>query len=184
LAYLSFTAVGLGLASPFNELLSEQVERAVCVPPSGAKVPMRRWLAGTLRALLDSFALVFRQLFFSILALPLLLIPVVGAVPLFVISAHFSGRGYFEVATSRHFLRRQHLGPVLRARRWELFGMGVAIQLLFLIPFVGLLVLPLGVAAGTLAYCKVDWEGAWQENHLTPPVGFIPPKLRTGSSEI
>ena len=70
------------------------------------------------------------------------------------------------------------LGILLRARYWEIFGLGVAMQLLFMIPLTALLLLPVGVTAGTMLYCRQDWEQIMREHELAPPVGFCPPRLQ------
>jgi uncharacterized protein involved in cysteine biosynthesis len=55
--------------------------------------------------------------------------------------------------------------------------MGIALQLLFLIPFAGLLILPVGVASGTIGYCERDWERILAEAGVEPPRGFAAPRI-------
>ena len=57
-----------------------------------------------------------------------------------------------------------------------MLGLGMALQLMFAIPFVGLLVMPIGVTAGTILYCHTDWERL-ARNGWQPPDGFVPPRL-------
>ena len=61
--------------------------------------------------------------------------------------------------------------------RWEIFGMGVAMELLFMIPFAGLLLLPLGVTAGTMIYCGADWHALLAGSTRPTPANYHPPRL-------
>ncbi|MBI3832463.1 MAG: EI24 domain-containing protein [Planctomycetes bacterium] len=175
-AYFSFSAVGLVIASPLNDLLSERIELELCGPKERLILPFNKYLRGMGYSIWDSFTILLRQVFFTALTVPLLLVPVVGFLPFFLVCAYYTGRGYFEVGTARNLLRPKHSRSTLRALRWQLLGLGVAIQLLFSIPFMPLFILPLGITAGTLMYCAVDWEAALRESRLEPPLGFQPPK--------
>jgi uncharacterized protein involved in cysteine biosynthesis len=78
---------------------------------------------------------------------------------------------------ARHDLEPRHRRPAIRAQRPEMFGLGVAIECLFLVPFAALLILPLGVTAGTILFCRTDWYGAFERAGITPPAGFHPPEV-------
>ena len=177
-AYFSFTAVGLVLASPLNDLLSERVEYLLCEPKADLKLPFNKRLRGMGYSLWDSFTIFVRQIFFTGLTVPLLLVPVVGFLPFFLVSAYYTGRGYFEVGPARNLLRPKHTRVAIRRLRWQLLGLGVAIQLVFSVPFVPLFMLPLGITAGTLMYCGVDWDAALKEAGLAAPLGYQAPKLK------
>ncbi len=170
--YFTFTSVGMIVAAPFNEMLSEKLEERICGCP--APVPLR--FGAMALGFLDALGLAAAQVLCMLLALPFVLIPIVGAVPLFLVTAWFTGVGFLDTAMARHYLRRRHKRPVLRAARWEILGMGVAMQLLFLIPFLGLLVLPAGVASGTIAYCARDWERILADAGIEPPPGYKAPR--------
>jgi CysZ protein len=180
-AYLSFTTVGMVLASPWNDLLSERVEDALCGERPAVEMPWKRRFRAMGLSLLDSLGIALLQIFFTLLTLPFLLIPVVGAAPMFLVNAYFAGRGFLEAGTARNFLRRRHVRCALRGRRRQILGLGVAMELLFLVPGVGLLMLPLGVTAGTFLYCRIDWESLLRENGLDRPEGFLAPRLANRS---
>ncbi len=169
--YFSFTSVGMIVAAPFNELLSEKLEERICNRP--APVPLR--LDAMALGVLDALRLAAAQVLCTLAALPFVLVPVLGAVPLFLVTAWFTGVGFLDTAMARHYLRRRHKRPVLRCARWEILGMGVAMQLLFLIPFLGLLILPVGVASGTIGYCAHDWERILARAGIEPPPGYGAP---------
>lgn len=176
LCYYTFTMVGLIVAAPFNDMLSERVERAICEPKEKQSLPLRVTTALMFQSMLDALGILGRQILWTLLVLPLVFVPVVGFLPLFLVGAHFAGLGYFDTSMARNNLRNRHKQPVLRVHRWEILGLGVAMQLLFLIPFVGLLMLPVGVTAGTILYTRIDWERALREAGLEKPVGFVPPR--------
>ena len=175
--YFTFTAVGLVIASPINDILSERMEQRITHPKETVTLPLRLTANATLRSLVDSLWIAVRQTFFSLLVLPLLLIPVVGAIPLFIVGAYYAGLGFVDVGMARNYFCGKHKKPLLKDRYWELMGFGAAMQLLFMIPFVGLLVLPVGVTAGTMLYCNYDWRRAFAAAGIEWPIGFIPPVL-------
>lgn len=177
-SYFSFRAVGMILASPFNDLLSEKVEGSLCEARSIATPTPLQGAYVTLFSLGDTIWNVTRQLLCMILVLPLLFIPIVGWLPLFLVTAHYTGLGFFEVATARNLLRNSHKRPAVKAWRWRILGLGIAMEIMFLIPFGGLFVLPLGVIAGTLIYCDHDWEQTLTEIDKPRPTRYEAPRLK------
>jgi len=177
-AYFSFTAVGLVIASPLNDLLSERVEEELCEPKAPLSLPFNKRLRGMAYSLWDSFTIFVRQVFFTLLTVPLLLVPGVGFLPFFLVSTYYTGRGYFEVGTARNLLRPRHTKTIIRKMRWQFLGLGTCIQLLFTIPLLPLIILPLGITAGTLMYCAEDWDAALKNAGLEPPLGFQAPKVK------
>lgn len=180
-SYFTFTAVGMVAASPFNDMLSERVERAVCEPVAGAS--MGWWLTSRSIAISmwDSLVIVLRQVGWSVLVLPLLFVPFLGFLPLFIVTAYFTGLGFVDISPARHYLRNHHKRPMFRDHRWEIFGMGVAMELLFLIPFAGLLMLPLGVTAGTMLYCRADWAALLAGSPHPLPSTYHAPILKAAA---
>lgn len=175
LSYVSFVAVGTVIASPLNDMLSERVERVLCQPQADVSLPLRLTVPAAMASVWDSFTWLVRQAVVSAAVLPLLLIPAVGMLPLLLTNAYYTGAEYLDVGMARNGLRRRHKTPVLAECRWQVVGLGAVMQLLFLIPFLGLLVLPLGVTAGTLLYCELDWAELLQRHGLAAPPGFTPP---------
>ncbi|MBI1375276.1 MAG: hypothetical protein GC159_21365 [Phycisphaera sp.] len=174
--YFTFTTVGMVIAAPLNDILSEKVEKVICHGREGSKLPLKLTPILMVHGVWDAIKIAVRQLFWTLLVLPLLLVPVVGFVPLFVVGAYFAGLGFVDVPMARNFLRNRHKQPYFDHRRWEMLGLGVAMQLLFYIPFAGLLILPLGVTAGTQLYCDEDWPKLLASKSMEPPRGFVPPQ--------
>ena len=182
LCYFTFTFVGFVIAAPLNDMLSGRVERAICVrkPESSVPLPLKGKLV--VMSMLDALGILVRQLFWTVLVLPLLLVPVIGVVVLFLVTAYFTGLGFFDVAMARNHLCNLHKKPVMAAHRFQMLGLGMAMEILFLIPFAGLLMLPVGVTAGTLLYCRIDWTQWLAANKLDRPPGFCPPRCLSQST--
>lgn len=176
--YFSFTFVGMLIASPFNDLLSETLEKEL----TGREPAATDW-KGMLRSmtvsLISTLRIVCKQGLCALCCLPLLLIPVLGAALMFVVMAYFAGLGFLDIGMARNGLPYRHKMSGAQNERWRLIGLGAGMQLLLLIPLAGLLVLPLGVSAGTLLYCRLDWRNLLAARNLPLPQGFVPPQLRT-----
>ncbi len=175
-AFFTFTGVGMALASPLNDMLSEKVEVACLGGVVKEGMPLRFTARAGLLSFGDSLKNLLRQLCCTLLVLPFLLIPLVGFIPLFLVGAYFAGFGYTDAAMARNFLRYRHKKLLVHKRFWELMGFGVAMQALFFIPFAGMLLMPIGVVAGTLLYCSEDWRELLAAARVPEPAGFVPPR--------
>ncbi|MAE60543.1 MAG: hypothetical protein CMJ49_04200 [Planctomycetaceae bacterium] len=184
ICYFTFTAVGMVIASPLNDMLSERVERALCRQPPDASLGWWRTSRSIPVSMWDSLLIVLRQVGWSLLVLPLLLVPVIGFLPLFIVTAYFAGVGFVDISPARHYLRNHHKRPMLKNHRWEIFGMGVAMEILFLIPFAGLLLLPLGVIAGTSMYCRADWRALLAGTPKPVPPNYHPPQMQAATPTV
>lgn len=182
-SWFTFIAVGMTIAGPFNDMLSERIERAICRPKEDLALPLRLTVANALLSIVDSLRILGRQALWTLLALPFLAVPLVGFVPLLLVTAWFTGLGYFDASMARNDLRHRHRAPMFREAFWELLGLGLAMELLFLIPLVGLVMLPIGVTAGTILYCRLDWEEYFARRGIEAPAGFRPPHVAASFSD-
>lgn len=178
-SYFTFTIFGMIVASPFNDLLSARVESKMDPSQQRDDLSFFAGLPHMLYCLWEAVIMTSKQLLAMLLVFPLIFIPVVGAIPLLLVTAYFSGRGLVDVAMARNYLRGPHKRALIHSSRAKIFGLGLAMELLFLIPFVGLMVLPIGVAAGTILYCQADWRKLFTDAQLQPPKGFVFPADRT-----
>ena len=67
---------------------------------------------------------------------------------------------------------------IVRADRWRILGLGIFMEGMFLVPFGGMLVLPLGVIAGTLMYCDHDWDDVLEAVSAPLPPRYESPRLK------
>ncbi len=181
ISYFTFTMMGMTVAAPFNDMLSERVERALCETKEEQRIPLR--VTGKLMVLsiLDALRILGMQIVFMLLAVPLLFIPIIGFLPMLLVIAYFTGLGFFDVSMARNSLRARHKKPITAERRSELLGLGLCMELLFMIPFAGIVLLPLGVAGATILYCEIDWQGRLAAHGVAPPPEFIPPRIRVSA---
>lgn len=173
--YFSFTFVGMLVATPFNDILSEKIEYALTTGNFEAEFELRMTVRAFFISMYSTMRFFGKQVFYSILCLPLLFIPFVGMILLFLVSSYYAGIGFLDIGMARNYLGYKHKMGAVRGYRWEVLGLGAAMELGFLIPLVGLVLLPLGVAGGTLLYCDIDWNKVLADNGYAPPAGFNPP---------
>lgn len=167
--YFTFTLTGMVIASPFNDMLSEKVEGKLTGRDPEGSLPLRLTVKEGITSLFSSLRFALWQGFWTALCLPLLLLPGVGALLLYCVSAYYSGIGFMDTALARNHFEHKRKMLFIREKRWEVLGLGAAMELLVLIPAAGLLMLPLGVTAGTMLYCDQDWED-FCNRHKLPPI--------------
>jgi CysZ protein len=154
-AFFGFVIVGNIVAAPFNSKLSEAIEEMRTGHPvvveAGIVVSAGRSIM-TAIGRLAIFVVLYPPIFATSF------IPVAGAViyPVlsvlygaFVLSLDFS-----DPTFERHLVKLSQKLGFIRARKALYAGFGGAAVLLTLIPFVNLLVLPVGVTAATLIYLE------------------------------
>ena len=182
LCYFTFTLVGMVIAAPFNDILSEKLEDHLCIGFQAGDEepdrPLRLDMKAAVISIVSSLKFAMKQVFYSLMALPFLLIPFVGATLLFLVTAYFTGIGFLDVGMARNYLPHECKLPAINQNRWKIIGFGAGMDVLFMIPFAGLMMLPLGVAGGTSLYCDIDWEKLLSNVHYDLPQGFVPPKKR------
>ena len=175
-AFFTFTGVGMVLASPFNDLLSERVEATVAGREgSGPAASLASGFGQTFRNVGHSFLNLFLQIFFTLPTLPLLLIPGIGFLPLLLVSGWFAGYGFVDISMARHCFRLRHKRLAMGRLFWKTLGFGLAMQVCFAVPVIGLLLLPAGVAAGTIAFVEENWRALFARSGVSPPPSFSRP---------
>lgn len=151
LAVITFTAVTLLVGQPFYESLSEQVDRSVSGTAPESGLPLWRELLISAR---ESLAVVFRVALWGVLLFALGFLPFVGQTVIpalgLCVSGFFLAEELTAVALARRGVRLKTRLRMMRGRRLLVLGFGVPLTLLFLIPFVAVLVMPGAVAGATL----------------------------------
>ncbi|MFG2141955.1 EI24 domain-containing protein [Streptomyces sp. NPDC048650] len=151
LSVLTFTAATLVIGDPFYESLSEQVEKSEGHCPQGPDRPVWQeiWIA-----LRDSVHVLLRAAAFGIVLFALGFVPFVGQTVIPVIG--FCVNGFFlaveltSVAMQRRDVPVRERLRLLRGRKALAVGFGTPIVLLFLIPFIAVVLMPGAVAGATL----------------------------------
>jgi CysZ protein len=155
LAVVTFTALTITIGDPFYEAISKRVDERFG-GAAEATAPWHRTLAWNLA---DSLRLVLMSLAASIVLFVIGFIPVVGQTVVPVIGAIVGGWllavEISGVPFNRRGLRLRDRRRLLRANRALALGFGVPVFVVFLVPFVAVLVMPGAVAGATLLTRRV-----------------------------
>ncbi|WP_030619158.1 EI24 domain-containing protein [Streptomyces sclerotialus] len=151
LSVLTFTAVTLVIGDPFYESLSEKVEESEGDCPEGPDLPLWRevWIA-----VKDSVYVLLRAAGFGLLFFVLGFLPVIGQTVIpaigFCVSGFFLTVELTSVALQRRGIPVRERMRLLRGRKALAVGFGTPLVLLFLVPFVAVVLMPGAVAGATL----------------------------------
>ncbi|MFI0709142.1 EI24 domain-containing protein [Streptomyces inhibens] len=151
LSVLTFTAVTLLIGDPFYESLSQKVEESEGHCPPGTDRPLWQeiWIA-----LRDSVHVLLRAAGFGILLFVLGFVPFLGQTVIpavgFCVSGFFLAVELTSVAMQRRDIPVRERLRLLRGRKALAIGFGTPIVLLFLIPFIAVVLMPGAVAGATL----------------------------------
>jgi CysZ protein len=154
-AVLTFTALTLTIGDPFYESISKRIDDQF----GGTREADAPWHRTLVWNLVDSLRLVAMSVVVSVVLFLFGLIPAVGqtVVPIigwliggWLLAVEISG-----VPFNRRGLRLRDRRRLLRANRALALGFGVPIFLVFLIPFIAVLVMPGAVAGATLMTRRV-----------------------------
>ena len=161
LAAVTFTALTLAIGDPFYERIWRAVELDL-----GGEVPDRG--AGFWRAVADAAALVALGVVAALVVGVVGFVPFIGSIIAPVLGVALSGWLVARELTARAFEARgmtpEERRAVLRGRRAQLLGFGVATQLCFLVPLGAVLTMPAAVAGSTmLARAALDAAAAAAE---------------------
>ena len=154
--FFTFSAVVNIVASPFNGLLADAVERHLRGQAMSADWSWRTLGAEIARTLVGELR---KLLYIGWRALPLLilsLIPVVNlaAAPLWLLfGAWMLCLEYLDCPLGNHGRAFPRVLEEMRARRSLALGFGFAMTVVTIIPLLNFLAVPLGVAGATSLYC-------------------------------
>ncbi|GAA2081745.1 EI24 domain-containing protein [Streptomyces albiaxialis] len=161
LAVITFAAVTLLVGEPFYEKLSEQVEAdAGGLPTGGPDHPLWRelWIS-----LCDSLYVLGRTLLWTVPLFFLGFVPFIGqsVIPVIAIcvTGFFLTLELASVAMQRRGIDVRQRLRMLRQRKALALGFGAPLALLFLVPFVAVLLMPGAVAGAALLVRDLTGEG-------------------------
>lgn len=154
---------GALIASPFNEVLSGKVEALEGRFPDDQ---VRTWSQAVARfsgALVDEVKKWTVYLALMALLVPLMLVPIAGHIAFSVLGSlltfWFLGFEYLDYCFSRRNLRFTARRRFCWANKTAIIGLGAAITTATMIPFAGLVVMPLAVVGATLLFLDL-WPAA------------------------
>ena len=154
--FFTFSLVANVLASPFNGLLADAVERHLTRPGEVLEFSWKKLLAETGRALTAALRKLF---YFAWRAVPLLILSVIPglnllATPLWILFGGWMlAIEYLDCPLGNHGRLFPSAVETLRGERRMALGFGVSLSLLTMIPLLNVLAMPIGVAGATAMYC-------------------------------
>jgi CysZ protein len=155
IAVFTFTALTITIGDPFYEEISKRIDDRL----GGGPTEEQPWRRTLVRNLADSLRLLAFSLVVGLVVSCAGLIPVVGQSVVPVVGAIVGGWllavEISGVPFNRRGLRLRERRRLLRANKALALGFGVPIFLIFLVPFVAILVMPGAVAGATLLTRRV-----------------------------
>ena len=154
--FFSFSLVANVLASPFNGLLAEAVERHLKHRETALQFSWQRLGAESGRAI---YAAVRKLFYFSWRALPLLILSFLPglnllAVPLWLLFGGWMlAIEYLDCPLGNHAQAFPAAAHKLRGERGMALGFGLTLTVLTMVPVINFLAMPIGVAGATAMYC-------------------------------
>lgn len=159
---VTLVLAGIVLA-PFMDVLSERVETGILdnsVETKATAASLARDLGTGIAHPLFTLA-VYAALMMPVLALNL--VPVIGSMAAagigVALSAAMLSMEFTDQPQSRRRFKWREKATLVWEQRWTMFGLGVGVQLLMLVPVLDFFLLPIAVVAGTMVFCGLDESG-------------------------
>lgn len=164
LLYFLFVPVASLIASPFNDVLSEKVERLYVGQSVDQGFSVKALvksvtlgLHSSLRLTLVSLALLAAALLLNLLPPPLG--PALWTAASAAITIRFLSLQFTSYSMDRRFYTYQQRREFLRRNRARTIGLGSMAFLIMLAPVLNALFIPVSAAAGTLLFCDTQRQG-------------------------
>ncbi|KPA16244.1 membrane protein containing DUF540 [Candidatus Magnetomorum sp. HK-1] len=153
------------VASIFNDILSEQTEIVYIGSKTTKHVPIK----GIPRTYLFIIGVEFKKIGFFILVQSILflfnILPVIGQIIYSVLGGiftiYFIGFEYVDYRLSRRLMSFKQKWNLCLVYKWRVFGYGMAVSLLLLIPLLNVVVMSIAVVGATLISLDlyIDYNG-------------------------
>ena len=162
LSFLLLVLVGQAVASPFLDILSEQVEQRVLNTPAEPN-SIKRVISSIIIALGDLFWGVFLLVVVNIPLFLISWIPGVGtgvaAILSFSFSALLLAHEFVGLSLARNLVSYRQRWRTVWQNRWLALGMGTTVTVILFVPGLNLVLLPLAAVGGTLLYGDLKAAG-------------------------
>lgn len=155
-----FSILGNVIATPFNELLTQNVEKIVLgIPPDESDFSIKD-LMKILKGLWEAVGKICLAAFIIIALLPLNLVPLIGQILYLLLNslvvAIFLGLEFFSYSLDRRdysFKQKLHF---IKINIFDVLGVGLSAWILLLIPVINFSILPLAAIGATLCFCGYE----------------------------
>lgn len=160
---VSFTAVGTAIASPFNDLLSEQVEKMFVGLRPDSRDNLWSQARRSARSILESMKHVAFYLAGSGIIALIGLTPAVGTFLSLAFGTLwtllFLAIEFGDYYLARHWISFRTRWQMVLSEKWACLGFGAGCAVLFMIPLMNLLLMPGAVVGGTLLWLELRPKG-------------------------
>jgi CysZ protein len=160
LVLFSFVPMATLIASPFNDILSEKVERIYAGLTVRERFSWRDMARAIAIGLHASLRLTLATLLLLGCALLLHVIPAIGSVLATALSAaitiRFLSLQFTAYSMDRRFYSYAQRRDFLRRHRARTLGLGTMAFLVMMVPVVNALFIPISAIAGTLLFCDTQ----------------------------
>lgn len=157
-----FVPLATLIATPFNDILSEKVERIYTGHAVDLPFSLRRMLRTMGVGMHSSLRLTLLSMMLLLLALPLNLIPGVGSALWTAASAaitiRFLALQFTAYSMDRRLFSYQQRHAFMRRHRARTIGLGTMAFLVMMLPILNALFIPISAVAGTLLFCDTQAE--------------------------
>ncbi|PKO16062.1 hypothetical protein CVU37_11960 [candidate division BRC1 bacterium HGW-BRC1-1] len=164
LLLVAFVVVGSMASAPFNDVLSERVDRAITgwsdEQPFSAK--------GLMRSFVRTPIMEFRRLMvYALITVVLFVLSFIPLLAAFTLPAQIGvSAAFFALDQLSYPLERRGIWALrekfayVRRHARASFGFGWALTLIFLVPLVNFLFIPVAVVGGTLLFARIEEAAA------------------------
>lgn len=149
-----FSLIANLIASPFNGLLAEKVERLLTSQPLDQGGGMAQMLRDLVPTVVDELRKILYALGWAIPFLLLLLVPLVGPVLWFLFTAWILALQYADYPMGNNGIKFREQRRRLKERRGLGLGFGAATAGLSLVPVLNFIVMPSAVAGATALWVR------------------------------
>jgi CysZ protein len=156
LGVFTFAAACFIVAGPLYEWLSVAVERRATGDVCEEPFSLGAMAVDLGRSIVQ--AVVVLAIEVAVLVAGLLFVPVTTVIA-FLISAVLLSVEYLDYPMGRRRMPLRVRASFARSHVWELLGFGLPLLFGLMLPFVGVAFLPVGVAGGTLLFCRLAGGG-------------------------
>ncbi len=146
-----FSLLFFVVAAPFADLLAERIEADIYnyeIKVNGFKEYLRLFTV----SIYDGIVLNIKILIVTILFFPLTFIPIIGFLPLFIVSSYFYGTAFLVFSSEHHRVRQKEFLKKMKENFWLCLGLGLCLYLSNYIPLLPIIIYPAGVIAGTMIF--------------------------------
>jgi CysZ protein len=149
------------VAAPFNDIISDQVERMYARAGIDEAFSVRQLGRSIWLGFRTSLKLASKTIVYMLLVLPLYLLPpplggILGPAAQAAITIRFLSLEHTSYSMDRRYYTYEQRSSFLKLNRARTIGLGAMCFVVMMVPFVNALFIPIAAVAGTLLFCDTE----------------------------